>query len=149
MAVTNLNVEDGLQERSYIRYLDVTFNESAGLAALVAGINDANPAQSTIRLLRYNLDGSGPGVAVPLGSKVQAVDKVLSFDFGAAGIGGNASSAVGDGYYELDFDTNGGGAFNAVEHFYRLFGDVNGDRTVDSLAISPPSRPRWARGGRG
>ena len=33
LAVTGFSVEDGLAERSFVRYLDVTFNESAGLGA--------------------------------------------------------------------------------------------------------------------
>ena len=125
-------VQKAAKERSFVRYLDVTFNQSAGLDALVASVNDANPNNDRIRLVRYSLDGSGPGVAVSLRTKVTAVDNVLAVDFGSDGIGGNANSSVGDGYYALQFDLVGNGTFGPAKHFYRLMGDVNGDRTVDS-----------------
>jgi hypothetical protein len=136
LAATGFSVENGLVERSFVRYIDVTFNESAGLSALVAGINDANPNSSSIRLLRFGLDGSGPGIDVPLTGKVTAVGQVLAFDFGAGGIGGDANSSLGDGYYELDFDLNNNGTFDTVRHFYRLLGDVNGDHVVNAADIA-------------
>jgi len=46
------------------------------------------------------------------------------------------NSSVGDGYYQLSIDQDGDGLFEATRSFFRLFGDVNGDRVVDNLDIN-------------
>ena len=99
-------------------------------------MNDADPANDRVRLRRFNLDGSGTGELVSLAGRAQLVDRVFELDFGAQGIGGNRNSAVGDGYYALEFDLDGNGTFETTRNFYRLFGDVNGDRIVDNLDFS-------------
>ena len=57
-------------------------------------------------------------------------------DFGAQGIGGNRNSSSGDGYYQLELDLDGDGVLETRRNFFRLFGDTNGDRTVDSADIA-------------
>jgi hypothetical protein len=133
LAIQSFVVQEGAKERSFVRYIDVTFNQSVGLSALVASVNAGIPADARIRLVRYSLNGAGPAVPVSLQMKVKAVGDVLAFDFGSGGIGGNANSSAGDGYYALQFDLDGNGTFETVKHFYRLLGDVNGDRSVDSV----------------
>ena len=56
----------------------------------------------------------------------------LSFDFGAQGITGNRNTNAGDGYYKIGLDLDGNGSFETEYAFYRLLGDVNGDRIVTS-----------------
>jgi hypothetical protein len=73
---------------------------------------------------------------VSLAGRAQLVDRVFALDFGAQGIGGNRNSNVGDGYYALDFDLDANGSFETTRNFYRLFGDVNGDRIVENLDFS-------------
>ncbi len=36
----------------------------------------------------------------------------------------------------MEFDLDGNGSFEITRNFYRLFGDVNGDRVVDNLDFS-------------
>lgn len=62
--------------------------------------------------------------------------RAVRFDFGANGLGGNRNTNGGDGYYELAWDSNRNGSFTARKYFYRLLGDVNGDRRVDSIDTS-------------
>jgi hypothetical protein len=54
----------------------------------------------------------------------------LALDMGVQGIGGNRNSSVGDGYYRLRVDLDGDGTFETHRTFYRLLGDLNGDRAV-------------------
>ena len=132
LAVTSFDVQHGSAGRSYIRYLDLSFNETTGLQSL---INSIGTASSRIQLIHYDLNGQN-GQAVSLVGDVQAIDQVMEFDFGQTGLGGNASSTAGDGYYGLMLDLDGNGTFETVKHFYRLLGDVNGDRTVDNADIA-------------
>jgi hypothetical protein len=136
LEIASFDVQKDAAQRSFVRYVDVTFNTAdAAIADMFASVNDSNSTNDRIRLTRRNLDGSG-GFAVSLASRVQAVDQVMAFDFGANGIGGNRNSNVGDGYYELEFDLDGDGNFESLQRFYRLLGDVNGSRGVDGTDVS-------------
>ena len=133
---TNFDVQRGAAQRSFIRYLDVLFNLDTGLQQLIDTANDADAANDRIRLQRFGLDGSGPGVDVSLGGLVRANGDRLSLDFGSQGIAGNRNSSTGNGYYDLAFDLDGNGSFETNFHFHRLFGDINGDRIVDALDVA-------------
>ncbi len=92
-------------------------------------------ANHRIELIQYGLDGSGGTVLNVPSTDLTAVDHAIEFDFGVNGIGtllgANSSSTIGDGYYEIALDLDGNGTFETALYFDRLFGDVNGDRTVD------------------
>ena len=133
LQVTNLIVEDGAVERSYIRYLDIGFNESDGqsggeLTTLVNSLGSSSPA---IQLYKYDLgDDASSKTPVSLsGVSVELIDHAIELDFGASGLGGSAGTTTADGYYELDIKLPNG--TTAVHHFYRLLGDVTGDGVVD------------------
>ena len=138
LGVTAFDVQHGATERSFIRYLDLTFNlstsQTSALDQIVASVNDSDPTNDRIKLIRYGLDGSG-GTQVSLAELLHAVDHVIEMDFGVSGLGGNANSTAGDGYYAIDLDLDGNGSFETVQHFYRLLGDVNGDHVVDNTDI--------------
>ena len=103
-------MEHGAAERSYIRYLDIGFNESdsqsGGQLAQIAGsVATANPL---IQLYKFDLNGT-PSSKTPVSLQSPAVLKVIDhaieIDFGAAGIGevaGSNNTTAADGYYELD-----------------------------------------------
>ncbi len=126
-AVTAFSVEKGLSERSYIRYLDVTFNQVA------TGLNLNN---TTVTLEQFNLAGTQLVNTIDLTGKISLIDHVMEIDFGAGGIGGseNLANSVGnwsaltaaDGYYKLLINIDGQ---TTEEDFYRLFGDVIGNAT--------------------
>ena len=133
LQVTALTVENGAAERSYVRYLDVNFNESdtqsgSELTTIADSIGTASPA---IQLYKYDLQGDPSSKAAVSLSGVTAtvIDHAIELDFGAAGLGGNANTTAGDGYYELDVTV---GATTYEHHFYRLLGDVTGDGVVDN-----------------
>jgi hypothetical protein len=138
LAVTGLTVEHGAAERSFIRYLDIGFNESdsqsgGALTQIAGSVGSASPE---IQLYQYDLNGTPASkTAVPLGAPVNVavLDYAIELDFGVTGIGestGSNNTIAADGYYELDVllpDHS-----TAVHHFYRLLGDVTGDGLVDN-----------------
>jgi hypothetical protein len=136
--ITSFVVQSGQTQRSFVNRLEVTIAGSFDLSSLISG--------NRIRLRRYDLNGT-PQSAVDLDSygSVTRVGNTLIFDFGEQGIGGNRISTAGDGYYELRFDLDESGSFQTTKKFYRLMGDVNGDRVVDgtdgSLVLSRIGAP--------
>ena len=129
--LSSIDVQEGATQRSYIRYVDLFFNNSSGLSDLIS--------EGRIKLIRYDLNGAN-GQAVSLTKVLSTTANKIRFDFGTNGIGGNASSNTGDGYYEVALDLDRNGSYETLRHFYRLFGDVNGDHTVDSTEHQPGPR---------
>jgi hypothetical protein len=119
-----VQVQNGLAERSFVRYVDLFFTRAGGLADLLAS--------GRVALTRYELDGSG-GSQVALDSAMRIRGNRLALDFGVQGIGGNRNTSLGDGYYDLALDLDGNGSLETHRCFYRLLGDMNGDRVVDAL----------------
>jgi len=136
LSVVSLDVQRGMQQRSYLRYVDVQFNQVGGLQEILDTLTDSDPTNDRLRLDRYELDGSGPAESISLEGLVSLADTQLMIDFGEGGIGGNADSSAGDGYYTLSIDTNADGEADQAMRFYRLFGDTNGDRTVDNIDVA-------------
>jgi parallel beta-helix repeat protein len=120
--VVFFNVQRGAVQRSYIRYVDLLFESAAGLNQLIA--------EGRIHLARFTVGGASP-VNVPLAGKLKVVGNRVTADFGTNGIGGNRSSATGNGYYRFSIDADRNGVYETQRSFYRLFGDTNGDRIVD------------------
>lgn len=122
---TGIDVQLGQTQRSYVRYTDIVFSNSAALIDLFNnsqieverfGIGAANATQGSGTLL------SGFGAT--------ANNNSLRLDFGANGIGGRGSA--GDGFYRISLDLDGDGdADDAHFEFFRLWGDANGDGRVD------------------
>ncbi len=134
LQTTSLIVEDGAVERSYIRYLQVDFNESDTQSGgeLTQIVNSLKTASPEIQLYQYDLnDDASSKTPVSLSNvNVSVIDHAIDLDFGANGLGGSPNTTTADGYYELDINLPSGST--AVHHFYRLLGDVTGDGTVDN-----------------
>jgi len=134
LQVTGFTVEHGSPSRSYVRYLDLTFNESDSQSGgeLQSVVNSIATSSPDILIYKYDLNGDvSSKTAVPLGSPtvLSVIDHAIEIDFGSGGIGGNPNTTAADGYYEVDIKLPSGQT--AVHHFYRLLGDVNGDGIVD------------------
>ena len=135
LAVTSFTVEHDSPSRSFVRYLDIGFNESnsqsgGGLTTIVDSIGTSSP---DIVVYKYDLNGDASSkTAVPLSGPtiVDVLDHAIEIDFGAGGIGGSPNSTAADGYYEVDIKPPGGSM--SVHHFYRMLGDVDGDGVVDA-----------------
>lgn len=134
--VVDFDVQNGADQRSYVRYLDVVLNTGDQLGDILASLSDGSEANDRIRLTRYGIDGSGTGDAVGLGGRVSALDQALLFNFGDQGLGGNRNSSAGDGYYELELDLDGDGSLETQLGFYRLLGDVDGDGDADNADLA-------------
>ncbi|QDU26113.1 Cadherin domain protein [Anatilimnocola aggregata] len=125
--VVGIDVQQGAQQRSYVRYVDVVFESADGLADIVS--------QGRLSLTRFSTTGTA-GVNVSLANKARVVGNRVVLDFGAQGIGGNRNSAVGDGYYRVRVDTDGDRVQETAQQFYRLFGDTDGNRTVNNTDVN-------------
>jgi hypothetical protein len=111
----------GQTQRSYLRCLDVVFDQSDELQDMITN--------GRFQLTKRDLNGANPAVlSMPVTS---TVGNSLRLDFGVNGLGGNHNTNAGDGYYEMGVDLDGNGSFETKRYFYRLLGDVNGDRKVD------------------
>ncbi len=126
----DIDVQLGMQQRSFVRYLDVLFSEASG----VSNLGNA----SRVKVEKFSVDtasassavaGTGTNVVV---SAFTTVNSRLRLDFGSSGVGGLRQA--GDGFYRIRIDMDGdaafGGADDAEFEFFRLFGDVNGDGIV-------------------
>src|SRR5206468_74943 len=51
LQVTGFKVQNGAIERSFIQFVDLTFNQSSGLDQIVASANDPDPTKARIRLV--------------------------------------------------------------------------------------------------
>jgi hypothetical protein len=119
-----IDVQLGQTQRSYVRYLDVVFDRPDDIMDMINN--------NRFLLTKRDLNGLNP-VNVPLTpSMFSRVGNSGRLNFGANGLGGNRNSNVGDGYYEIAVDTDANGTFESSKSFYRLLGDINGDRRVDS-----------------
>jgi hypothetical protein len=139
LQVVGFTVEHGSPSRSYIRYLDLTFNESdtQSAGALTSMVNSLSTASPGIQIYKYDLNGSASSkTAVSLASptSLTVLDHAIEIDFGKLGLGGNPNTIAADGYYEIDINLPDGQT--AVHHFYRLLGDVNGDGVVDQSDLN-------------
>jgi Ca2+-binding RTX toxin-like protein len=125
LKATSLNVQHGSTGRSFIQYVTIGFNQSgSALQALT----------SHIQIVQHPLSGGSTVLSVLKNIPAQAIDQVIELNFGSNGIGsvlGAASSTTWDGYYEIDIQYPGSTSYTPVGNFYRLLGDVNGDKTVD------------------
>ena len=123
LAANALDVSQGQIQRSYIRYLDITTAQISVASQIVSS--------NRIRLRKADLNGNG-SQDVPLTGFLSANGAKISVDFGAAGIQNSRNTNGADGYYTLELDLDNDNVFETSLRFYRLLGDVNGDRQVNS-----------------
>jgi uncharacterized delta-60 repeat protein len=128
LVATAIDVQNGIRQRSYVRYLDVLFSSATGVDAMLNA--------GRVKVERFAIDAASvtpeTGVNVP-GAVLAQNGNRLRLDFGASGLGGLRQA--GNGFYRVLLDMDGNGSFadvgdNAFE-FHRLFGDANGDAKVD------------------
>jgi uncharacterized repeat protein (TIGR01451 family) len=142
---TTFDVQRGQIQRSFVRYADLFFQDTtaAHLAQLVSG--------GRVQLSFLGFQGTG-NTLISLAGRLSSTlvaggTGKLALDMGIQGIGGNRNSNAGDGYYRLRVDLDGDGTFETSRTFFRLLGDLNGDRAVttadrDLLAtLSGPYNP--------
>ena len=118
-----VDVQNGQTQRSFVSNVDLVFGEEDRLADLLSA--------GRVQVTKFDLNGDN-GAALAAGAFTASVtgDR-LRLDFGAQGIGGSRNTIAGDGHYRVGVDIDGDGTADVFRHFYRLLGDVNGDRRVD------------------
>ena len=126
--VQSLVVQQGSTGRSFVRYVDLNINDAVTVNTMVSSLSGSAP---TIRITNTGLDGKAK-TAVVIKGLTKASGNLVKIDFGTNGIGGNAATNVGDGSYLIEMDLDGNGSFESSQRFFRLLGDVNGDKVVDA-----------------
>lgn len=128
LTATAIDVQNGVNQRSYVRYLDVLFSSSTGLSNLLS--------TDHVKVERYGIDATvlAPGMGTPVtGFTLSQQGNRLRLDFGANGLGGLRQA--GNGFYRVYLDLDLTAAFNDIPdrsfEFHRLFGDATGDGKVD------------------
>lgn len=123
-----IDVQNGSNQRSYVRHLDLLFSSSTGLSDL------ANTGR--VRVERFGIDATSvaPGTgALVSGFTVSQADNRLKLDFGSTGLGGLRQAC--NGFYRVLVDIDGNGNFtdagDGAMEFHRLFGDADGNGVVD------------------
>jgi len=85
-----------------------------------------------VQVTKFDLNGDNGAALASSAFAASIAGDRLRLDFGAQGIGGSRNTNAGDGYYRVGVDIDGDGTADVFRHFYRLLGDVNGDRKVDA-----------------
>ncbi len=112
-----IDVQNGQVQRSYVRNVDLLFDNGPGLAAILSN------AATRIRVTKFDLNGAN-GVVQPTPG-VSQTGNTLKLDFGLNGVGGataNRETNAGDGYYEIAVDADNNGSYESVKRFFRLLG---------------------------
>jgi hypothetical protein len=128
LSATAIDVQNGVNQRSYVRYLDVLFSTSTGLSDLLAA------GRVKVERFAINAGSVTPGNGTPVtGFGLVQNGNKLRLDFGSNGIGGLRQA--GNGFYRVLLDLDGNGTFadasDKAFEFHRLFGDANGNGIVD------------------
>jgi surface-anchored protein len=123
--VDALDVQNGQAQRSFVRNVDIIFSQDDNLDDLLSA--------DRVQVSKFDLSGENPSLLSASAYTATTVDDRLLLDFGAQGIGGNRNTDAGNGYYRIDIDIDGDGVSDVSKYFYRLLGDVNGDRSVNAL----------------
>jgi surface-anchored protein len=118
-----IDVQNGQTQRSFVRNVDLAFSTSDSLSSLLGA--------GRVQVTRMDLNGNNPSAPL-VAPALSVVDNKIRLDFGVQGIGGNRNTNAGDGYYRIGVDIDGDGTADSFHHFYRLLGDVNGDRQVNA-----------------
>jgi len=121
-------VQQGSKGRSFVRYVDININDPATVTSIVNSLNTSAPR---ITLTNTGLTGKTKK-AVTIKGLAKAIGNTLRIDFGTKGIGGNAATNTADSSYLISLDVDGNGSLETSQRFFRLLGDVNGDKVVDS-----------------
>ena len=120
--VESVVVDDGTQQRSRVRSLTVTFDTTVAIDAGAFVVSDSQGNSAVLAVTSQELDSKTVAT-------ITFVDPSL--------IGGS----LADGNYTLTIDKDrirvGSTTLESdyIDDFYRFFGDVNGDRTVDNLDL--------------
>jgi hypothetical protein len=143
LKATGIDVQNGANQRSFVRSLDVLFSSASGLSDLLAA--------GRVKVERFGINATSvnPGTgSLVTGFGLSQADRSLRLDFGVNGLGG--SREAGNGFYRILIDQDGNNSFgdpgDAAFEFFRLWGDANGDGKVDIFDQSLVNSQNGRRG---
>jgi hypothetical protein len=125
--IQSIIIQQGALGRSYIRYVDIILNDSETAKLIV---NSVSNLFSRVSLTNMGVNGRTRRF-ITLKGLVRNIGSTIRFDFGSTGIGGSPGSRQGDGSYLISMDLDGNGTQETTQKFWRLHGDVNGDKVVN------------------
>lgn len=126
--LSGFDVQRGQIQRSFVRYADLFFQDTT--ASSLAQLTQPGRVQLSF------LGQTGAGaVLLPLAGRLSTSVEGggagrLLLDMGMQGVGGNRNGTAGNGYYRLSLDLDGDTVFETQRTFFRLLGDLTGDRSV-------------------
>lgn len=126
--IQSMVIQQGGAGRSFVRYVDLTINDPGTVSSIVKSLSGTAPKMT---LTNTGLTGTTKK-SVALKGLVSAIGNTVRIDFGSKGVGGNAATNAVDGSYLISLDLDGNGSLETTQRFWRLLGDVNGDRVVDA-----------------
>jgi hypothetical protein len=126
--IQSMIIQQGGAGRSFVRYVDLTINDPGTVASIVKSLSGTAPKMT---LTNTGLTGTTKK-SVALKGLVSAIGNTVRIDFGSKGVGGNAVTNAADGSYLISLDLDGNGSLETTQRFWRLLGDVNGDKVVDA-----------------
>jgi hypothetical protein len=120
--ISAIDVQLGQGQRSYVRYLDILFDRAEDIPALLG-------SPGRFRLMSGGLGGDfAPSTLFKNLSLTRPNPNAntIRIDFGPQGVGGSRNTNIGDGYYQIHFDTNNNNysSFVGKKTFHRILGDV-------------------------
>ena len=122
-------VQFGERQRSFVNHVRMVFSDDTNVDALFRSVTTNRPDR--IRMFRSNLHGTGL-IPVEIADAARREGQDIVLDFGPQGIGGPRATPVpGDAIYTVLIDANLDGRFETRRRFFRLLGDVDGNRIVD------------------
>lgn len=138
-------VQNGIVGRSFVNTVDVTFLGAVSTAALDYMVSTIGTSNQAIKLYTLGYDNISYS-EYNLAGKVTRDGTKLVFNFGTEGIGGSRNLTTGDGNWYIEMDTSLNNSWGFAESFYRLAGDVNGDRIVDDTDFNIVRAAMGSRG---
>lgn len=136
LRVLHFDVQRGLQQRSFINTLDVTFNTTD--VAVLQDLIDNN----RLNLEKFAINSAAADVGQGTGQVVDLSTATFEIVNGATirihlgnALNSQANPYQSNGFYRLSIDTNTNNVFDesdAQMEFFRLYGDRNGDGRIDS-----------------
>jgi surface-anchored protein len=118
------DVQNGQTQRSFVRNVDLVFGAGEVLTGLLSS--------GRIEVTKFDLNGENPFLLAASAFLASLNGTRIKLDFGTEGIGGSRNTNMGNGYYRIDIDLNGDSTADSFRYFYRLLGDINGDRQVNA-----------------
>ncbi len=126
--INQVTIEGGAEQRSIIRSITVDFDSNVTIDAGAFELKDADGTSATVIPTITTIDAKTRAVLTFSGPLVDSSGSLIDGDYTLNILDTHIRDQDGRA---LDGDDNGVAGGAGVEEFFRLFGDQNGDKTVN------------------